>query len=72
MFLAAGDGGDVDVRSERAILLGKGDPFAVGRDRDRSDAIEIARRHDCGLAIGDGVVVELLVGSGVEQRLRIG
>ena len=63
---------DVDVRSQRAILLGERHPLAVGRHGHRLNASDRVRRHDRRLAVGDAVAVELLVRRRVEQRLRVG
>src|SRR5947207_8599241 len=59
-----------DVRAQRTILLRNGDPLAVGRHRHRSNPSDIARGHGDGSAVGDGVVVKLAVGGGVEERDR--
>ncbi len=60
------------MRAQRLILLRERDPFAVGRDRHGSDPAERARRQDARLPVADGVAVQLLVGRGIEQRLRVG
>ena len=58
-LFAAADRRDVDVRAQRAILLRHGDPLAVRRDRDRSDAADVVLADDGRLAVVNGVVVEL-------------
>jgi len=68
-LFAAGDRNEVDVRTQRLILLREGDPLAVRRDGNRTDAAQAGRGEYRRLAVRDPVAVELLVRGGVEKRL---
>ena len=76
-FLAARGGDNVDMGKKRGIRLGKGNPLAVGRplrigDGSLAEADHLAGGNDLILAVGDIVLVELLVGAGIQQRLGVG